>query len=91
MLAGVDFRASQNGLHVWLPLPAPWTETEFVAHTRLNGVAVAPGSSFTLTDRPKPAAVRICIGAATEEALTRGLATVARLARSYPEPALLAI
>lgn len=91
VLAGVDFRASPNGLHVWLPLPTPWTEDEFVAHARLNGVAVAPGSSFTLGDRPIPAAVRICIGAATEEALARGLATVARLARSHPEPALLTI
>ena len=91
VLAGVDFRASPNGLHVWLPLPAPWTEDEFVAHARLNGVAVAPGSSFTLADKPQPAAVRICVGAATEEALARGLATVARLTRSHPEPALLTI
>ncbi|MGB3312787.1 MAG: PLP-dependent aminotransferase family protein [Albidovulum sp.] len=91
VLSGIDFRASPNGLHVWLPLPEPWTEEEFVAHARLNGVAVAPGSSFTLGDRPNPPAVRICIGAATEEALGRGLATVARLARSHPEPALLTI
>jgi DNA-binding transcriptional MocR family regulator len=91
VLAGVDFRASPNGLHIWLPLPDLWTESEFVAHARLNGVAVAPGSSFTVSDTPKPAAVRICIGVATEEALARGLATVARLTRSSPEPALLAI
>ncbi len=91
ILSGIEFRASPNGLHVWLPLPASWTEEEFVAHARLNGVAVAPGSSFTLGDRPIPAAVRICIGAATEEALARGLATIARLARSHPEPALLTI
>lgn len=91
ILAGVEFRASPNGLHVWLPLPDPWTEEEFVSHARLNGVAVAPGSSFSIADRPLPAAVRICIGAATEEALARGLATVARLARSTPEPALLTI
>lgn len=91
ILADIDFRASPNGLHIWLPLPDLWTESEFVAHARLNGVAVAPGSSFTISDTPKPAAVRICIGAASEEALARGLATVARLTRSSPEPALLAL
>lgn len=91
VLAGVNFRSSPNGLHVWLPLPDPWTEDAFVAHARLNGVAVAPGSSFTVADGPVPAAVRICIGAATEDALAKGLATIARLVRSQPEPALLTI
>jgi DNA-binding transcriptional MocR family regulator len=87
-LAGLDFRAAPNGLHVWLPLPAPWSEEDFAAQARLNGVAVAPGSSFATCDRPGPAAVRICLGAPAEEALARGLAVLARLARSDPEPAL---
>jgi len=91
VLSGIDFRASPNGLHLWLPLPAPWTEEEFVAQARLNGVAVAPGSSFSLVERPIPAAVRVCIGAASEDALVRGLAIVARLIRNRPEPTLLTI
>lgn len=91
ILSGVDFRASPNGLHVWLPLPTPWQEEEFVTHARLSGVAVTPGSSFALGDKPVPPSIRICLGTATEEALSRGLATIARLARSHPEPSLIDI
>jgi len=91
VLTGVDFRASPNGPHFWLPLPDPWIEEEFVAHARQIGVAVAPGSSFTQADKPKPVAVRICIGAASEQALARGLSVVRRLALSFPEPALPAL
>jgi DNA-binding transcriptional MocR family regulator len=54
-------------------------------------VALAPGNSFNMTDRPQPPSVRVCIGAGTEDDLTRGLAIVSRLARSAPEPAHLAI
>lgn len=39
VLAGVEFRASPNGLHVWPPLPAPWTETEEALARGLDTVA----------------------------------------------------
>jgi hypothetical protein len=52
---------------------------------------VASGANFA-TEGPRTApAVRICLGAGTEADLAKGLAVVARLARSEPEPALLAI
>lgn len=90
-LQGIDFRASPNGMHIWLPLPEPWSEEEFVKQARLAGVAVATGSSFHIGDHDYPPGVRICIGTASESALEDGLTTIAWLARSEPEPALLAI
>lgn len=90
VLAGSSFKGSENGMHVWLPLPPAWTEEGFVSHARLNGVAVGPGSSFRISETEVPAGVRICIGSESMPALERGLSTVSRLVRSQPEPALLA-
>jgi DNA-binding transcriptional MocR family regulator len=92
ILDGIPFRASPSGMHIWLPLPAPWTEDTFVSHARLRGVAVAPGSSFLLADDPlRHRGVRVCLGAETPPMLERGLRILARLCRSQPEPALLGL
>lgn len=91
IMADIPFNASPNGLHIWLPLPEPWNEDAFVSHARLQGVAVAPGSSFAISDVQRHPGLRVCLGDPTDEALERGLHIVARLVRSKPEPALLAI
>ncbi len=91
VLHGLSFAASPNGMHVWLPLPAPWTESTFVAHARLHGVAVAPGSSFEISNPQAHPGVRICLGAEGRQAFLSGLEILARLARSRPEPALLGL
>ncbi|WP_413205214.1 PLP-dependent aminotransferase family protein [Rhodospirillum sp. A1_3_36] len=92
ILDGIPFRASPSGMHIWLPLPAPWTEDTFVAHARLHGVAVAPGSSFLVGLDPfKHRGVRVCLGAEARPMLRQGLEILARLCRSQPEPALLGL
>ncbi|KGF70518.1 GntR family transcriptional regulator [Hoeflea sp. BAL378] len=91
VLAGLPFLASANGMHVWLPMPGSWTEEAFVAHARLNGVAIAPGSAFDMSQTVRSQGVRICLGAESVQALERGLTIIARLARSNPEPALLTL
>jgi DNA-binding transcriptional MocR family regulator len=91
VLSGIDFYASDNGLHIWLPLTGGWTEEAFVAHARHQGVAVAPGSSFQISDHTTRIGVRICLGAESLDALGRGLSVIQRLVRSHPEPALLTI
>lgn len=85
------FVASPNGMHIWLPLPPTWPEEAFVAHARLQGVAVAPGSAFAFTDPPIQSGVRVCLGSESNAMLERGLGILRRLIRSRPEPALLAI
>lgn len=91
VLEGLDFHSSENGMHIWMPTPGTWSEEEFVAHARLNGVAVAPGSAFDMSETVKDRGVRICLGGDTPETLRRGLTILSRLARSNPEPALLTL
>jgi DNA-binding transcriptional MocR family regulator len=86
-----SFLSSPAGMHVWIPLPPAWSEEDFVAHARLYGVAVAPGSAFALASGPVPSGVRVCLGAESDPMLERGLSILRRLVRSRPEPALLAI
>lgn len=90
-LGELDFASSRYGMHVWLPLPQPWRVQDFVELARNEGVAVAASSSFRTGEEPVPEAVRVCIGIGTERELAKGLGIVARLARSFPEPALLTI
>lgn len=91
MLHGLVYRASPNGMHVWLELPEPWREDTFVTHARNDGVAVAAGNNFAISQDQHHPAIRICLGAGSEDDLAQGLSVIARLVRSAPEPALLAI
>ncbi len=91
VLEHVAFNSSDNGMHIWLPMPGSWSADIFVTHASLNGVAVAPGSSFRLSETAPVNGVRVCLGAETVETLERGLKIISRLARSKPEPALLTI
>lgn len=91
VLAGVTFRAHRDGLHLWLPLPDDRSEEGFVAQARLQGVAIAPGASFRISEAPWHPAVRISLGSTTESELRAGLGVVTRLLLGDPEHLLLAI
>ncbi|RUX04879.1 PLP-dependent aminotransferase family protein, partial [Mesorhizobium sp. M8A.F.Ca.ET.059.01.1.1] len=91
VLAGVDYRARRDGLHIWLQLPADRSEESFVAQARLQGVAIAPGTSFRISDAPWHPAVRISLGSTTEGELRAGLGVVTKLLLGDPEHLLLAI
>nr|HMQ93135.1 hypothetical protein [Amaricoccus sp.] len=69
----------------------PWEAGAFVSLARLHGVAVAAGSSFAIGEPPRHRGVRICLGAASDDAVARGLEILARLARNRPEQDLLAV
>ncbi|MCV0424239.1 MAG: PLP-dependent aminotransferase family protein [Roseibium sp.] len=89
ILAGIPFHGTETGMHIWLPLPAPWTEEGFVAHATRKGVAVGPGSTFMTSDINPMVGVRICLGGVNVSELETGLTIISRLIRSQPEPALL--
>jgi DNA-binding transcriptional MocR family regulator len=91
MLANLSYRCNRDALHVWLPLPDERTEEGFVSQARLQGVAIAPGSSFRTCDAPWQPAVRISLGSTTEGELRAGLGIIAKLLLADPEPVLLAI
>lgn len=80
-----------HALHLWLPLPEDRTEEGFVAQARLQGVAIAPGASFRVSDAPWQPAVRISLGSTTEGELKAGLGVINRLLQGEAEHLLLAI
>jgi len=91
MLSRVSYRSNRDSLHVWLPLPGERTEEGFVSQARLQGVAIAPGTSFRTSQAPWHPAVRISLGSTTEGELRAGLSVIAKLLLADPEPVLLAI
>ncbi|NGN44398.1 PLP-dependent aminotransferase family protein [Mesorhizobium sp. CGMCC 1.15528] len=91
MLGGVGYLAHRDSLHIWLPLPDQRTEEGFVSQARLQGVAIAPGVSFRISQGEWQPAVRISLGSTTEGELRAGLGVVAKLLLGDPELLLLAI
>jgi DNA-binding transcriptional MocR family regulator len=91
VLADLPYRAHRNGLHVWLPLSGGRSEEGFVAQARLQGVAIAPGASFRISQDEWRPAVRISLGSTTEGELRAGLSVVSKLLLGDPELLLLAI
>jgi DNA-binding transcriptional MocR family regulator len=91
VFANVPYRAHRDGLHVWLPLSGERSEEGFVAQARLQGVAIAPGASFKISQDEWRPAVRISLGSTTEGELRAGLGVVAKLLLGDPEHLLLAI
>ncbi|MEO9336173.1 PLP-dependent aminotransferase family protein [Mesorhizobium sp. SB112] len=91
MLEGLEYKSHPNSLHIWVPLSRERGEDAFVAQVRLQGVAIAAGSSFRITEDEWSPAVRISLGSTTEAELRTGLRAVARLLLGDPEHLLLAI
>lgn len=81
--AGGDPRA----LHLWVPLPKPWTADAFVEEARRRRVRIASASSFAVTP-DVPRAVRISFGSpasiAEMESALHILAGISE--RTLPEP-----
>ena len=90
-LKDLTYKSHPQSLHVWVPLTGAHTEESFVAQARLRGVAIAPGSSFRITDHDWHPAVRISLGSTNEDDLKTGLGVVASLMLADPEALLLAI
>lgn len=88
-LKGFSYRSHPQSLHIWLPLPPNVPEDDFVIHAHKQGVAVARGSAFAISETQP--AVRISVGSTTEEDLQRGLAVIHNLFQSEPEPILFGI
>jgi DNA-binding transcriptional MocR family regulator len=68
VLAGHAYAAHPNGHHIWLPLPAGWSNLRFAAHLQRRGLAVVTGEAFATTAAP-PSSIRIALGAARSQPL----------------------
>lgn len=76
----------ETSLHVWLPLPEPWREQEFVQALRQRGVLVSPSEFFVVGRGTATHAVRICLGQESNlHRLEQGLITIAQLLDSNSE------
>ena len=91
VLNDIPFLSHPQSLHIWLPLSGERTEEAFVAHARLQGVAIAPGASFRISQDQWQPAVRVSLASTTESELRSGLGIVANLLRGDQEHLLLAI
>jgi DNA-binding transcriptional MocR family regulator len=89
ILRGLSYRAHPLSFHVWLELPEPWRNDEFLAQARRRGVLVTPPEAFVPAREEAPHAVRVCLGAArNRQQLEKGLKIIRELCRSSPKPTL---
>ncbi|WP_225832480.1 PLP-dependent aminotransferase family protein [Streptomyces sp. NK08204] len=80
-LAGFTVRSDPGAYFAWWELPAPWRADTFTAAARAHGIAVTPGTAFSVGASRTPDAVRLGLASAPEPELVRALRTLAGLAR----------
>lgn len=66
-----------HGLHRWLPLPEGTDEHELLSRALAHDVALAPGSSFAVSDHSP--ALRLCLGGVSMGDLDRALNVLTRI------------
>ncbi|WP_457580332.1 aminotransferase-like domain-containing protein [Ensifer canadensis] len=83
-------QTDQEGFHVWLHLPLPWTRGDFSGRLRASGISVVASDAFALDLAPE--AVRLGLGAPrTNEELQRSLMTIADLLQQSPAASSLVV
>ncbi|ANP48307.1 DNA-binding transcriptional MocR family regulator [Streptomyces griseochromogenes] len=80
-LDGFAVRSDPAAYFAWWQLPAPWRADTFTAAARAHGIAVTPGTAFSVDPSRTPDAVRLGLASAPEPELVRALRTLAGLAR----------
>ncbi|MBL1083149.1 PLP-dependent aminotransferase family protein [Streptomyces actinomycinicus] len=80
-LAGFAVRSDPSALFAWWELPAPWRADTFTAAALAHGIAVTPGTAFSVDPGRTPDAVRLGLASVPEPELARALVTLAGVAR----------
>ena len=79
-----SFAGAPEAFHLWLPLPEDWGRADFTGQLRARRLLVAASDAFSVAPTA-PEAVRLCLGALSDEAETRSvLAQVADLLDQPP-------
>lgn len=60
-------QAHPCGLHIWLPLPAPWTAETLASALEPRGITIASADAFAASPEV-PSAIRLSIGGASSQA-----------------------
>ena len=79
-LGGLSVRADPLTYYAWWELPAPWRADTFTAAAAAHGIAVTPGTAFSVDPKVTPDAVRLGLASAAVSDLRRALRTLASLA-----------
>lgn len=88
VLPAGSYMGAPEAFHLWLHLPEDWSRAEFAGQLRARRLLVAASDAFSVAPVP-PEAVRLCLGALSDEAETRRvLAQVADLLDQPPTMAL---
>ncbi|MEV8542956.1 PLP-dependent aminotransferase family protein [Streptomyces sp. NPDC051572] len=79
-LGGFAVRADPLTYYAWWELPAPWRADTFTGAAAAHGIAVTPGTAFSVDPKVTPDAVRLGLASAAVPDLRRALRTLAGLA-----------
>ncbi|MFF7528527.1 PLP-dependent aminotransferase family protein [Streptomyces bobili] len=79
-------RTDPHAYFAWWELPSPWRADTFTAAAAAHGVAVTPGTAFSVDPHRTPDAVRLGLASATEGELAWALRRLAWLARESEPP-----
>ena len=74
-------RADPLTYYAWWELPTPWRADTFTAAAAAHGIAVTPGTAFSVDPKVTPDAVRLGLASAAVPDLRRALRVLAGLAR----------
>ncbi|WP_230970843.1 aminotransferase-like domain-containing protein [Nitrogeniibacter aestuarii] len=83
VLGAADYLASEEGFHLWLPLPEGWSRVSFAAHLRSSGIGVVTSDAF-LVSGTAVEAVRICLGGVASRDDVRHAMELVGSALSHP-------
>lgn len=85
-LGAFAVRTDPHAYFAWWELPPPWRADTFTAAAAAHGIAVTPGTAFTVDPHRTPDAVRLGLASAAEGELEWALRRLARIAAGPPEP-----
>lgn len=85
ILPDVCRNSHPQALHLWMELPAGRQEDEFVGQLQLQGVAIASGRAFRISEKDRRDAVRIALGPTQAGDLRSGLRIVAEMLKKEAE------
>ena len=78
-LGSLGLSGDPRAYHAWLPLPEPWRAEAFTAAALRHGIAVTPGSAFTVGPGHAPPGIRLALAAPGRAALAQALELLRRL------------